>query len=127
EISALGVTDLVLLVSFSRVANGLLRNQVMSKEIILANLESLIDDTMPYAMKKGGKFKNLAESVIELRKEGKFVKQQRSNHTLRDALIDYPVFGKEHIETGALAQMNTAMKLPITVAGALMPDAHHGY
>jgi tRNA-splicing ligase RtcB len=127
EISGLGVTDLELLVSFSRVANGLLKNQVMTKEVILANLESLIDDPMPYAMKKGGKFKNIAEQIIELRKEGKFVKQQRSNHALREALIDFPVFGKEHIETGALGQMNTAMKLPIAVAGALMPDAHHGY
>ncbi len=127
EISALGVTELELLVSFSRVANGLLNHNVMTKEIILANLESLIDDPMPYALKKGGKFKNLAEKVIELRKEGKFVKQQRSNHLLREALIDFPVFGKDHIETGALGQMNTAMKLPISVAGALMPDAHHGY
>jgi tRNA-splicing ligase RtcB len=127
EISALGVTDLEVLVYFSRVANGLLKNQVMTKEVILANLESLIEDPMPYAMKKGGKFKNLAERVIELRKEGKFVKPQRSNHALREALIDFPVFGKENIETGALGQMNTAMKLPITVAGALMPDAHHGY
>ena len=127
EISALGVTELELLVSFSRVANGLLKNDVMNKEAILANLESLVEDPMPYAMKKGGKFKNLAEQVIALRKEGKFVKQERSNHELRDALIDFPIFGKEHIETGALAQMNTAMKLPISVAGALMPDAHQGY
>ncbi|WP_207532437.1 RtcB family protein [Desertivirga arenae] len=127
EISALGVTELELLVSFSRVANGLLKNNVMTKEIILSNMESLIEDPMPYAMQKGGKFKNLAEKVMDLRKEGMFVKQQRSNHALRESLLDFRVFGKEHIEAGALAQMNTAMKLPIAVAGALMPDAHHGY
>jgi tRNA-splicing ligase RtcB len=40
---------------------------------------------------------------------------------------DYAVFGAEHIEPGAIHQMETAMKLPVTVAGALMPDAHHGY
>jgi tRNA-splicing ligase RtcB len=39
----------------------------------------------------------------------------------------YATFGAEHIEQGAIHQMETAMKLPITVAGALMPDAHHGY
>ena len=39
----------------------------------------------------------------------------------------YAVYGSEHIEAGALKQMNTAMKLPVTVAGALMPDAHQGY
>lgn len=127
EISALGVTDLALLVNFSRVANELLKHRVMPKDVILAHLKSLIDDPAPYAMKKGGKFKNLAERVIELRKEGKFVKQQGSNETLRAALMAFQVFGKEHIEAGALEQMNTAMKLPIAVAGALMPDAHQGY
>lgn len=39
----------------------------------------------------------------------------------------YQIYGAEAIEGGALQQMSTAMKLPITVAGALMPDAHQGY
>src|SRR5688572_15327325 len=39
----------------------------------------------------------------------------------------YQIYGAEAIEQGALQQMETAMKLPITVAGALMPDAHQGY
>jgi tRNA-splicing ligase RtcB (3'-phosphate/5'-hydroxy nucleic acid ligase) len=39
----------------------------------------------------------------------------------------YAVFGADHIEQGARLQMETAMKLPVTVAGALMPDAHQGY
>src|SRR5699024_2551076 len=37
------------------------------------------------------------------------------------------IYGAEGIDEGAIAQMDTAMKLPITVAGALMPDAHQGY
>jgi len=127
EISALGVTELELLVTFSRVANGLLKHAVMDKQQILANLEALIDDPMPYAMKKGGKFKNLAEKVIDLRKEGKFIKQQRAVHELKTELAEYPVFGIENIEAGALAQMRTAMQLPIAVGGALMADAHQGY
>lgn len=39
----------------------------------------------------------------------------------------YQIYGAEAIEHGALQQMETAMRLPITVAGALMPDAHQGY
>ena len=39
----------------------------------------------------------------------------------------YQIYGSEAIEQGALQQMETAMKLPVTVAGALMPDAHQGY
>jgi len=127
ELKALGINDVEVLVNFSRVANGLLKHNVMPKAEILANLEALIDDPMPYALKKGGKFKNLAENVIALRKEGKFVKQERSNFKLKEEIADFPVWGLENIEVGALAQMRTAVQLPIAVAGALMPDAHQGY
>jgi tRNA-splicing ligase RtcB (3'-phosphate/5'-hydroxy nucleic acid ligase) len=41
--------------------------------------------------------------------------------------IAFNVFGQEHIEEGAMHQMYQAAKLPISVAGALMPDAHSGY
>jgi tRNA-splicing ligase RtcB len=47
--------------------------------------------------------------------------------TLRDAPLPYPVWGKEQIDPGAIAQMDNAMRLPVSVAGALMPDAHVGY
>jgi tRNA-splicing ligase RtcB len=127
ELFALGINDVEVLVNFSRVANGLLKHQVMDKTQILANLEALIDDPMPYALKKGGKFKNLADDVIALRKDGKFIKQARSNFKLKEDIADFPVWGLEHIEVGALAQMKTAIQLPIAVAGALMPDAHQGY
>lgn len=46
---------------------------------------------------------------------------------LNETGIDFNVFGQEHIEEGALVQMTQAAKLPISVAGALMPDAHSGY
>lgn len=39
----------------------------------------------------------------------------------------YSVFGADYIEEGARNQMDIAMKLPVTAAGALMPDAHQGY
>jgi tRNA-splicing ligase RtcB len=41
--------------------------------------------------------------------------------------VSFSIFGHEHIEEGALHQMYTAAKLPVAVAGALMPDAHAGY
>jgi tRNA-splicing ligase RtcB len=40
---------------------------------------------------------------------------------------NYPIYGKEWVENGALQQMEIAMRLPVAVAGALMPDAHQGY
>jgi tRNA-splicing ligase RtcB (3'-phosphate/5'-hydroxy nucleic acid ligase) len=39
----------------------------------------------------------------------------------------YAIYGAAGIEQGALNQMQTAMRLPVTVGGALMPDAHQGY
>ncbi|MBC7888498.1 MAG: RtcB family protein [Ferruginibacter sp.] len=39
----------------------------------------------------------------------------------------YTVFGANLIEDGAIQQMEIASRLPVSVAGALMPDAHQGY
>ena len=39
----------------------------------------------------------------------------------------YRAFGLQGIEQGAIKQMDTAMRLPVTLAGALMADAHQGY
>src|SRR5215207_10290103 len=47
--------------------------------------------------------------------------------TLRDTPLPYRTWGAEHIEPGARAQMDTALRLPVATAGALMPDAHFGY
>jgi tRNA-splicing ligase RtcB len=52
---------------------------------------------------------------------------QPAADTLLEEPIQYPIWGKEHIEPGALQQMNNAMRLPVALAGALMPDAHQGY
>jgi tRNA-splicing ligase RtcB (3'-phosphate/5'-hydroxy nucleic acid ligase) len=41
--------------------------------------------------------------------------------------IAFNVFGGDQIEPMAMNQMHQAAKLPIAVAGALMPDAHSGY
>ncbi|MBC7947591.1 MAG: RtcB family protein [Chitinophagaceae bacterium] len=47
--------------------------------------------------------------------------------SLNNTGIQFSVFGSDQIEEGAMHQMYTAAKLPIAVAGALMPDAHSGY
>ena len=46
---------------------------------------------------------------------------------LNEKGVHYNVFGGKHIEEGALKQMEIASRLPVSVAGALMPDAHQGY
>jgi tRNA-splicing ligase RtcB (3'-phosphate/5'-hydroxy nucleic acid ligase) len=44
----------------------------------------------------------------------------------REQPAPYRVWGAG-LEQGALDQMNAAVRLPVATAGALMPDAHHGY
>ncbi len=48
-------------------------------------------------------------------------------HQLNAHRLEYRIYGAGEIEEGARNQMEIAMKLPIAVAGALMPDAHQGY
>lgn len=86
-----------------------LADQLALLKQILHNPSSFSNDTIlgPVA----SELLKPIDETIALRVEGK----------------SYRIFGAEAIEQGALQQMATAMKLPITVAGALMPDAHQGY
>ncbi len=65
----------------------------------------------------------LATAIIEEAQEA----AAKATIELKENPDDYTIFGKGQIEEGALNQMNIAMRLPVTVAGALMPDAHQGY
>lgn len=47
--------------------------------------------------------------------------------SLNQTGVPFNIFGADQIEEGATHQMYQAAKLPIAVAGALMPDAHAGY
>src|SRR5512141_2286624 len=51
----------------------------------------------------------------------------QSDEEIRETPLPYKVWGSEYIDEQSLAQMNAAMRLPVSVAGALMPDAHVGY
>ncbi|WP_242695947.1 RtcB family protein [Desertivirga brevis] len=127
DLETLGVNQEAALELFSRVANGLLKHKVMGKEELIQHLNKLVRDPEAYLRQKHGKFKNLAEKVIGLQKEGVMPRFEKPAPEMPENLREFPVFGREHIEPGAFAQMNTAINLPVSVAGALMPDAHQGY
>jgi len=59
--------------------------------------------------------------------EGKSVEAQDTVYSLTDQSLPYRIFGSQHIGEEAIKQMDLAMRLPVAVAGALMPDAHAGY
>src|SRR5687767_327056 len=50
-----------------------------------------------------------------------------NDSTIRDTPLAAPVWGESLIDPAAVRQLENAMRLPVTVAGALMPDAHVGY
>lgn len=114
---ALGYTEgriLGIALSINRGRYGLTKEQMLEKYAdVLALPEAYTDDAI---------FKRLAIAMIE-----------KANEKLEDfiALNENPnsftAYGLQHIEDGAIKQMQTAMKLPVTVSGALMPDAHQGY
>jgi len=70
-------------------------------------------------------FSKLATAIIQDSEEA--LKKAEAVIALKENVSDYLIYGLEYIEEGALHQMDTAMKLPVAVAGALMPDAHQGY
>ena len=63
----------------------------------------------------------IAEKLIVVEKE------TVTEIPLNEKEVRYNIFGAKLIEEGALLQMQIAAKLPVAVAGALMPDAHQGY
>ncbi|GHB68357.1 RtcB family protein [Persicitalea jodogahamensis] len=149
DIQILGPIPAELHPAFLRVANGLTQRAKYPKENVLALLAQMLQNPKKYAYSKN-KVTNLARAVYDLGKQGIAIplseagaaylppeppsypvhaggKQEAMNFELRAERLPYAIFGREHIEVGALQQMETAASLPIAVAGALMPDAHQGY
>ena len=50
-----------------------------------------------------------------------------STYELHATPLPYAIYGQENIDQLAISQMEMAMRLPITVSGALMPDGCAGY
>ena len=63
----------------------------------------------------------IAEMLIEVPEE------EVKEISLNEIGVPYAVYGRDNIEQGALDQMDVAVKLPVAVAGAIMPDSHQGY
>ncbi|MBX2979694.1 MAG: RtcB family protein [Flavobacteriales bacterium] len=89
-----------------------------NKEEVLAELARIAAD--PAAFAEHEHYAPIADALT-----GRDRKSEAMHELV--ARKDYRAFGNEHIEQGAIHQMEIAMKLPVTVAGALMPDAHQGY
>lgn len=59
--------------------------------------------------------------------EGLIKPVQVRMHQLKTTLVPFTIFGENEIDEQAKFQLYDSLKLPISMAGALMPDAHSGY
>jgi tRNA-splicing ligase RtcB len=102
-----------------RIAEKLVE-QGFERETILARLDAVRQNPGPFLADE--LMADLAREWIRIS-----APEIPSQDVLRDSPLTYPIWGKEYIEAGSIAQMDNAMRLPVSVAGALMPDAHVGY
>lgn len=92
---------------------GFNREEMLARfQAVLENPESFLTDVL---------FQPLAEVLLHMETI------EEETIALKEQADAYASYGEENIEQGARDQMNIAMRLPVTVAGALMPDAHQGY
>jgi len=91
-----------------------------TKEAVLTQLKAVLDN--PEQFQKDPVFGKITDELLET--EEAFLKEEIE---IAVEPKPYKAYGLQHIEAGTLLQMDTAMRLPVTVKGALMPDAHQGY
>jgi tRNA-splicing ligase RtcB (3'-phosphate/5'-hydroxy nucleic acid ligase) len=125
ELKAIGFYDVDLLKSGGKLAKGLLKQKLYTKDEILATFAQLVENPSQYT---GDEVFGALATAIQIKQPAtKPKKKPASDFALKPESPVYKVYGAEQIEAGALQQMDTAMRLPVSLAGALMPDAHHGY
>jgi tRNA-splicing ligase RtcB len=94
--------------------------QGLERDGILARLDAVRKDPGPFLADP--LLADLARECMRL-----VPRPETTAHELRQQPLPYPIWGREAIDQSSLDQMNNAMRLPVSVAGALMPDAHVGY
>jgi tRNA-splicing ligase RtcB len=98
----------------NRKRNGYTKAEMLQHyKSVLENPEQYLDNKI---------FHKLAVALIEGISEN-----EEEKIPLKNVGEPYALYGSEHIEEGAHNQMEIAMRLPVALAGALMPDAHQGY
>jgi tRNA-splicing ligase RtcB len=107
-------------ISLAKLAGESMAATGMDRDAVLARLGAVRND--PGSFLADEVLADLARECIRLSQ-----KDEAPSSELRSSPVEYPVWGREVIDAGSIAQMDNAMKLPVSAAGALMPDAHVGY
>ncbi len=126
----IGIYDILFIKKFGRAGKKLIRSGKYSKEEILIIFHQIIENPEDF-IHRNDAFKAMAEFVLTTDKLVKPTEKEITDEpeiqNLNPDPLYYKIFGREQIEQEAIDQMDTAMRLPISRAGALMPDAHVGY
>lgn len=107
-------------IGLAKDAGNQLMDSGLDREAVLNQLDAVRQN--PTNFLADSLLSDLARECIRLTKN-----DEPSSTELHKEPLPFPIWGREHIDDGAIAQMNNAMRLPVTVTGALMPDAHVGY
>ena len=89
-----------------------------SQEEIIRLLQDIIQSPEEY--KQDAVWGRLAEILSPTKAELK-------TYELREEPLPYIIYGSDQIDKFAKSQMEMAMRLPVTLSGALMPDGCAGY
>ncbi|GAB4119677.1 MAG: RtcB family protein [Thermoflexibacter sp.] len=125
ELRAIGFYSEALLEQAGRFAKNLIKNKILGKEEILAKYRALISN--PDSFASDAIFAEIAQLVKELQPIEDTEGHKATTFELKKEVPEYKIYGIENIDKEAIKQMDNAMRLPITLAGSLMPDAHVGY
>ena len=117
DLKKLGYNEGKILGMALAIAQGL---KAVKKDEVLVLLKKLKD--YPESFLDDPEMKGLAQAMIE-----KANAPVLAPIPLRNDSPAYSIYGAGFIEEGAKSQMDLAMKLPVALGGALMPDAHQGY
>lgn len=107
-------------------ANRLLKRRTVGKSALINAIKEMLE--YPTSEQWEGHVLQPIWNVIQIQSGAEKINAEKNTSPkLRPEPIPYTIFGQSNIESKAIDQMNNAMSLPISIAGALMPDAHEGY
>jgi tRNA-splicing ligase RtcB len=108
------------IIGIAKAVSAELAGQGLEREAILARLDAVRGT--PGQFLADMQMEELARECIRIAPKSKPASSEP-----RETPLPYPIWGRAAIDGSSLAQMDNAMRLPVSVAGALMPDAHVGY
>jgi tRNA-splicing ligase RtcB (3'-phosphate/5'-hydroxy nucleic acid ligase) len=129
ELRNIGISHPDALIDIGKLAKKILKSRAIEKSGLLKFIHNVFTDSS-YGNFESKELLELFELINSQRSKIPITLQNKSLGTqvnLNQNALPFKIYGKDYIELGALTQMETAMRLPISQTGALMPDAHEGY